>query len=197
MLVSKTLNVTPATINIAYKYIGESKGHKIKTGNAIAASLSSSSLVASNAAGNDSMRVLPLMDGHDTHIIGNVNQTHATATSSSVSNLFGANETQSLSLSDTSTSTGASDDVIAMKDRSIIENVNIDKCGASASRVIASNDPFQSFAQCDGVAKSIASSGEDNEVQASQVSVNHQNVLARMGKNLSFHSCEKIIINFK
>lgn len=31
--------------NIAYKYIGESKGHKIKTGNAIAASLSSSSLL--------------------------------------------------------------------------------------------------------------------------------------------------------
>lgn len=126
--------------DIAYKYIGESKGHKIKTGNAIAASLSASSVVA----GNDSMRVLPSMDGHDTHIIG-----------------------------------------------------NIDKCGASASSAIASNGPFQSFEQWDGVTESIASSGDDNEVQASQVSVNHQNVLARMGKNLSFRNCEKIIINFK
>lgn len=145
------------------------------------------------------MRVQPSMDGHDTHTIGSVHQTHATASSSSVSNLFDENATQSLSLShtSTSTSTGALNDVIAMKDRSVIENVNIENCGVSASSAIASNDPFQSFAQWDGAAGSIAGSEEDNGVQASQVSVSHQNVLARMGKNLSFHKCEKIIINFK
>lgn len=201
---------------VAEMYIGDSVAHKKRTGNVISSSLSSTSTCTSGSALNESARVMNDHNSHNSHsIIVNVNSidmrgtSRVTSTSAAYINreivYKPVNAIQSSSLIDS-----------VMKDdnsHSDIGNINsIDTRSVAteiSSSATASNDLLESApmhlneASLDietngnNVESESTYSSEDNQVQASQVSVSNRNFLSRLEKQFSFYKCGKLTINFK
>lgn len=208
---------------MAESYIAESFANKIKTGNAITSSLSVTSVLASA----ELARCAPLVYNQPQpsatvtssdpninnsivykHVHTNKSKASATVTSSNMNNPIVYNPVHTAELS-SSDMFEYNDDFFMNEDPLRIDNPR-DLSSETSSKAAALDGSFKNdTVDCNDTFQNVAINGhfsdrseathssEENDVQASQVSVSHHNFMSRMEKQFSFYKCEGFTINFK